>query len=958
MVTCLFIILCHVYYLEIALFILLLVLFRTGLANQPHHTLTCLLIRFLFCIFYIANFILNFQFPWSRKQGGLEGALKPLVADTTNHLSAAFTQFLMGLCAVYAYCMVDERLKNKDIQPESEEGNFPSVQDPSVSQEQNVKFINTHPGYKTHVDGGFDALRDDALATDASLDEFFSRPIRISTYNWQVDSDFFQTFNPWSMYMENPRVMNRLANYRLMRCKLHVRFTINGNGFYYGRALCSYNPFPNDDTLTAIRQFFPSDLVEASQRPHVFLDPTNSQGGDLELPFFTYENVLDIVTQTWQNMGTVNIKSMQDLKHANGANVPVTINVFAWAEDVKFAIPTQFEPASISPQADEYGMKPISRIAGAVAKMAGMLSSAPAIGPFARATEIGAQALGAIATLFGYSKPQILECEMFIPRTKTNLAVTNTPEDSTKLTMDVKQELSIDPRTAGLGSDDELSINYIASRESYLCEFPWPIGAVQETLLWNGVVDPGITNLDDAYHLPALAFATMPFKYWRGTLKYRFQIVCSAFHKGRLKIVYDPVGTPPVAGVSPTQPSAEYNTAYTTIVDIADNTDFTIDVGWGQNTTYREHLGIPQTIVPYDTEWLGYTSSTVPFGNGTIAVYVVNELTTPNSAVPYDIAINVFVSAGYGFEVAGPTNEYVGRMRVTEPLFVARDEFLPESSELMVEMPDSIPTNPQLIDSMAETIDSNDAANLVYFGERVSSFRQLLKRYNLVEIAPAADPPAVPAGTQSNLEIHRYNLPLVSGYYPNSTTASSVVEVVNGGRKYVYGFNNILNYTTLAFAGWKGGVRYFIDASTTVATGTSTTTVDRLQDPVFPSNTLQEVGDQILVGPKGNIYNSFRGSSGMSGTAMQATNVNPTLSFEVPYYSRYRFAPAKRMTTFDVAGANDPDPFQNGWVYRLKGPAHDEGASLYIYASAAEDFTTFFFLGCPRIFVETTFPVA
>lgn len=371
----------------------------------------------------------------------MRDALFREVVDTAHVLITAGERMFYGALSIYVLCLVKEHFDQTLIEPEADEGNLPFAQDSTQTQEQNVKFINTHPGYKQVVDSSFDVLRDDALASDASLEEFFSRPIRIGTYNWATNSDFFQNFNPWSLYMQNPRVINRLANYRLLRCKLHVRFTINGNGFYYGRALCSYNPFPNDDNLTVIRQFFQADLVAASQRPHVYLDPTNSQGGDLVLPFFTYENVLDIVTQTWQNMGSVNIKSMQDLKHANGATDPITINVFAWAEDVKFAIPTQFEPASIAPQADEYGKKPVSRIAGAVAKFAGMLSSAPVIGPFARATEIGAQAIGAIATLFGYSKPQILDVEMYHPKTKANLAVTNAPEDSTKLTLDIKLSL-------------------------------------------------------------------------------------------------------------------------------------------------------------------------------------------------------------------------------------------------------------------------------------------------------------------------------------------------------------------------------------------------------------------------------------------------------------------------------------------------------------------------------------
>nr|UNY42119.1 MAG: polyprotein 2 [Picornavirales sp.] len=914
--------------------------------------------------------------PPTSKGGTMLGGLYREAMDVANFWASIGGTLIVNVLSFYAICLVKEHFNPKVIEPEADEGNFPISQDSTVSQQQNVKFVNAHPGYSQSVDSTFDTLRDEALAGDASLQQFFARPIRIATYNWTINSDFYHNFNPWALYFQNLRVINRLSNYRLLRCKLHVRFTINGNGFYYGRALCSYNPFPNQDTLTVIRQFFEADLVAASQRPHIFLNPTLSQGGDLVLPFFMYDNVVDIVSQTWQNMGVVNMKSMQNLKHANGANTPVTVNVFAWAEDVKFAIPTQFEPGSIAPQADEYSQGPVSRVAGAIASKAKMLTTAPIIGPYARATELGAQCVGAVATLFGYSKPQILNVNMVQPKTKSNLAVTNAPEDSTKLTLDIKQELSIDPRTAGLGSEDEMSINYLASRESYLTNFEWPIGAVQEKLLFNAIVDPCLyNNVAPEFHFPACCFATMPFKFWRGTMKFRFQVVCSNFHKGRLKVVYDPVGTPPVGGVPPTSPSAEYNTAYTTIIDISDNTDFEIEVGWGQPTTYREHIPFPPTATLYDTAVLNYNATTFAYGNGTISVYVVNELTTPNSTALYNAEVNVFVSAGYGFEVAVPTAEYLSYMRFTpdippgdglvaaqiltslrQPRLEDYGDVVPQAQETM--LMDAPPTTPGVLDDLANSIDANDSANLVHFGETVSSLRQLLKRYNLVEIVTPSDESFVTPGTQSLFQLYRYNMPLIGGFYPAITSPSPpIVHLVNAGvDPYVYAFQNMLHYVTLAYGGWRGGIRYFIDCSSTTSDYLTGVTIDRVQRPGYPANLLLPIGDLLAVNPKGVLHDRLNELQGLSGAAIQGTVVNSTISFEVPYYSKYRFAPAKRLTSFHNSFGTNPEVFQNGWTLGLKGAAMAEGATLCIYASAAEDFTTFMFLGAPRIFAEPSFP--
>jgi hypothetical protein len=52
-----------------------------------------------------------------------------------------------------------------------------------------------------------------------------------------------------------------------------------------------------------------------------------------------------------------------------------------------------------------------------------------------------------------------------------------------------------------------------------------------------------------------------------------------------------------------------------------------------------------------------YTSNE-DFGNGVIGVYVVNELTTPNSTIDNNIEINVFVSMGDDFEVFVPDDYF------------------------------------------------------------------------------------------------------------------------------------------------------------------------------------------------------------------------------------------------------------------------------------------------------------
>lgn len=837
-----------------------------------------------------------------------------------------------------------------EIAPQAEE--LPVSTPSPMEQKENVKFVDTHPGFKQEVYGDIDHIRDAPLAGDATLDEFFSRPLRIQSFDWPVNGTLFQRFNPWALYFENSRVINRISNYKLMRAKLHLKFTLNGNAFHYGRAICSYNPLPDDDNITVDRAFLDADLVGASQRPHVYLDPTNSQGGELKLPFFTYKNVLDIVNMDWRNMGELAVHSMQTLKHANGASDSVTINVFAWAEDVKFAIPTNFEPGAIVPQADEYEKRPVSRIAGAVANIAASMTSIPTIGPFARATEIGAKSIGAIATLFGYSAPLKLESQIIRPVAAFNIATTNQPNESAKLTLDCKNELTLDSRTVGLNGDDELSIKYITQRESWLTNFPWQIGTPQETLLWNGVVDPAVHYIQgNELHMPAVCFASVPFKYWRGTLKYRFQFVCSKYHKGRVKIVYDPTGTPPGG-------TAEYNTAYTTIVDISDNSDFEIEVGWGQGVPYREHftVGTTNQTLMWNTTPLTTTTPASPVGNGTLAVYVVNELTVPNSTVNNDIEVNVFISAGDDFELAVPDGINMEFLKLTSAGALiapqACEEIIPHAGESEVITEDSKPSNVTSLNTVGLSVNKMDETNLVYFGESVHSFRSLLKRYcrhGLISgnIFSPADQPRLTA--------NRHAFPYPVGYTdPSAITGGAVVFGSSGGTvKYVYGKTTLLNYLSCAYGGWRGSIRWVADMTRFGSANNvpPTMTITRRDNASGNFDFWEALNDPTWsAAGQAAVWNIIsEDASTFSGQTLISNQINPVAMFEVPYYKNLRFTPAKRRLN-----PSDPDGFQPGWTLQMVQSTtqylgNEFGVTM---CAAGEDFNLFFFLGAPIMYYD------
>lgn len=816
------------------------------------------------------------------------------------------------------------------------------------SQHQTVRFSDQIPQWNYTVDSDLDSTFYNADTNDADLGNFFSRPIKIQSFSWATTTNLFETFNPWQDFLENPRVLNRLTNFNLLRCKLKVRIVLNGNSFHYGRAIASYIPLHTVDAFTQNRSFFIQDVVGASQRPHIYLDPTTSQGGTLSLPFCWYENALRIPQQDWRRMGSIIIHGMQNLKHANGATDQVIVSVFAWAEEVSLSIPTANEPAALSPQmgevfspqvTDEYGVGPISRPAGVIAKAAGALSNIPGIGMYARATEMAASTVAGVASMFGYSRPITLaDIQPYKPTYLGNMCNTNVPDTSQKLTLDAKQELTVDPRVMGLGSTDEMTIKSIAQRESFLTQFGWAVADPTETLLWNSEVSPvlwsELTGTNDELHMPACCFAALPFRAWRGTMKFRFQIVASAFHKGRLKITYDP--SYPLTN--------EYNTNYTYIIDLAKERDFTVAIGWGHERSVVNHRNPILDPIPYNTTPLG--ADPLNDANGIISVYVVNDLTVPNSITNNDIEVNVFISAGDDFEVFDPDSNNIEDLVWFQPQ--VGEVFTPQMAELgdPLNHPDADltksedePMKPNASQTLAPTLSDSDHTSCVYYGDPITSFRQCLKRYNYHSaVAPLAST-AVPV----LLKLTNGNFPYYRGYAPG---AVHLTNTPANDTPYNYCKMTLLNYITPAFTCWRGGMRWKYFRTGGVPSDTSLLMVNRNGSTDIPYT---QTETPMITSGNGSQYEKVRQAEVLlkhtwDGAVVTSTTQNPVIEVELPYYSPVRFNHAKiaNVTEFVPSGFLRVHTLSTIWEVEA-----GDSALIHCFVSVGEDFNLGFFTGAP-----------
>lgn len=503
------------------------------------------------------------------------------------------------------------------------------------------------------------------IRTSDTNDSFFMRPVKILSTQWKVATQLYLEFNPWRLFCEDPRIGNRLAHFRNLRMKLHVQAIINGNPFYYGKAIMCYTPLPDPDSVTSFSSGDTALLVEMSQKPHVFLDPTRCEGGELELPFIWPKTALNIVNAEWRSMGVVQLRSFNSLQHANAVTDPVNITIFAYASDVELFTPTSRTPLDLVPQGgDEYGR--ISMPAHLVTKVAGVMSKVPMIAPFARATEMVSTTIRDLALLFGYSRPRMVPEDLALVQHYGSQANVNAVDTSLSLALDAKKEITIDPRVTGCAPVDDMAFSNIAQRESYLDTFVWRETEPTETHLYSLDVTPALGRVDSQglYHLTPMAFVALPFEFWKGSISVRMQIVASAYHRGRLRVVWDPdyVNT-----------SSQYNVNYSMMLDITESSEVTFKIGWGQEVDYLR-IGNVLDIMD-DRSPLSDQRTKIPWVNGRLSVYVVNPLTSPGADTTY-ISINTFVSACDDFEVASPTDTSLKLLKVAR--FIPR---APDSSD-------------------------------------------------------------------------------------------------------------------------------------------------------------------------------------------------------------------------------------------------------------------------------------
>lgn len=823
-----------------------------------------------------------------------------------------------------------------------------------------MHFEDRDPGYGVAVASERDATFDTVQEEDAMLGDFLKRPVRIYADRWQtadINSQINATFNPWTLFCENAAVFEKIKYYNNLSGDLHIKFVINGNAFLYGRLMASYEPVTGWGDMQK-SNLFERDYIEYSQRPKIFLNPTSNEGGTMTLPFFWYNNYLNIPAADWNGMGEITLSELTKLRHALGSVQSVNLTVYAHMENVKLATPTALQAPFLISQGkktkttkkksnnDEYGTGAISKPASAVAAAAGWLTDLPVIGPYARATEIAATKVGAVAKIFGYSRPPDLDAAKRVKTVSTTaFAVTDQPDAVMKLTLDSKNETTIDARTVGLSAEDHMGIYDIAQKESFLTSTIWssyPLGGIPGTILFNSDVTPALCDAEDlgnTIFMTPMAFMSQLFEYWHGSIIFRFQIVASNFHKGRLLVQYDPNG----------YLNTSENVQYTEVIDIAETRDFEMCIGWGKSEPFLridEAGSLDGQSTPIRWRNDGSTAPVSLLANGQITISVLNELVVPGDpAEAPPIQLNVFVKAGDDMKFAVPDSDKIRDLSLT-PLFVNNSRLMSQS-----EVTTDATTNKQSMENSPEETmklvlntekgDTDQYMN-VFFGEHITSLRTLFKRYchHITWDVPGSD-----------VDTNALGHTCVNKAYPMYRASFDTVGhgsygyVAIGGNSYSVNPCSTfpLTYCAPAFVGYRGSIRRkVVNNNPKYENSRMILAVRqpyRLQTPAITTTFYDSVVDFTK-----SFNSAFTHAA--NGMELQLTRNTGCIEIESPFYQPMRFRSTRYIRPMRI-----PSEALLIETYQQRDTSSmDTGTFQSDFVSTGEDFTLFFFLSVPRYY--------
>jgi hypothetical protein len=426
---------------------------------------------------------------------------------------------------------------------------------------------------------------------------------------------------PLGLIFSGP-MKNAFRAYELAHVEPSIRVQMNSNTFQCGSVVVVFAPLMNAEQATSV---YANHLTSISVAQHMILYAGRNQSVEMKIPYVHPYKYLNMMNDSdWNSLGTLLIICWSPLRVGDEAtSTSAALSLFAKFESVSFQV---VNPTSVTvvPQGGVQSSVKNINLSGAIIN--GTVDAKSGADSF--------QGGSTQATLqdkpnWGVNPFPVMQ------RTLPNLTNNKNVDFCEVLDADPGMMMPVTSQTTVV-ADDEMNFGYLCSKYSYHSTFQLSSTNVLGEAIFVGnlcpcdefITAPQGTTLS----VSLLSFISLPFSFWRGSLRFKLVAVCSPMHSARLQVC---------SHVGFKSEGLDINAAFGQYVCI-------FDISGGVNELIVEFPWRSQT------DWKKVINGSYPdihnYTMGQFSVRVLNPLQAPE-VVASTVDIMVFVAGGEDFRL-------------------------------------------------------------------------------------------------------------------------------------------------------------------------------------------------------------------------------------------------------------------------------------------------------------------
>jgi hypothetical protein len=464
------------------------------------------------------------------------------------------------------------------------------------------------------------------------------RPMRLARFQWttaQADLTTLLRAYPWGELGTNQIFNNILSSYQFVRGTMVMRVEVNGHRFAQGKLISYAVPmtfFPTIDKWHALNKAAQTSVQ------HKFSDACDNSVIELELPFYYNKSYYNYnYQQPYTSTGIFEmlqpwsfyIQVFNPLLVGTGASNSLGVTVWFYLKDVELKVPYYTAQGDLGL---EINLKGWDRI----------IERFLPKNIFKDAFDV----------LMGRDKPNdTINPTSFVQKPVGYMSNSKNVDRVERLALDPSYQ--DEPKPDHFGTKiDEMDMKYLTGKYSYIGTTTLSTSMTAGSILNAFSIDPIFISTNTIQsgattQVPLLTYLSLPFSYWRGAIKFRFDVVGTSFHTAKLAfyIRYGSFAAPQAESLDPMS-------VYTTMFELnAEKKTFEFEVPYFADTAWRRvqnGSAIDTTAGPLNQGQVAYQKD---WYIGYCGLSIVNPLVAPSN-VATSIAINGFIAGGDDFELA------------------------------------------------------------------------------------------------------------------------------------------------------------------------------------------------------------------------------------------------------------------------------------------------------------------